>query len=200
MTRRISSSRPMTGSSLPCSARLGEVAAELLQRLVLVLGRSGRSRGAGRGPRRAPCASASLRGAGGAQRVAGLRAVGRRARAAGARWRRTRRLSSRISSLGRAQDAARARSTGRRPRRRRSSVGSASSAALTSRADGAGVGAELAQHRDDDAAVLLEQHGEQVLGRHLRVAPALGELAGRGDGLLGLDGESVSLHEEISVG
>jgi hypothetical protein len=29
---------------------------------------------------------------------------------------------------------------------------------------------------------------------------ALGELAGRRDGLLGLDGESISLHEEISVG
>ena len=67
-------------------------------------------------------------------------------------------------------------------------------------AQGAGVGAELGQHGDDDAAVLLEQHAEQVLGRHLRVAAALGELAGRGDGLLGLDGESISLHEEISVG
>jgi hypothetical protein len=37
MTRRISSSRPMTGSSLPWRA-LGEVAAVLLERLVLVLG------------------------------------------------------------------------------------------------------------------------------------------------------------------
>ena len=38
ITRRISSSRPITGSSLPCSAACGEIAAELLQRLVLVLG------------------------------------------------------------------------------------------------------------------------------------------------------------------
>ena len=38
MTRRISSSRPMTGSSLPCAGGLGEVAAVLLEGLVLVLG------------------------------------------------------------------------------------------------------------------------------------------------------------------
>ena len=38
MTRRISSSRPMTGSSLPCAGRLGEVAPVLLERLVLLLG------------------------------------------------------------------------------------------------------------------------------------------------------------------
>ena len=38
MTRRISSSRPMTGSSLPCAGVLGEVAAVLLEGLVLLLG------------------------------------------------------------------------------------------------------------------------------------------------------------------
>ena len=38
MTRRISSSRPMTGSSLPLRAVLGEVAPEPLERLVLLLG------------------------------------------------------------------------------------------------------------------------------------------------------------------
>ena len=37
ITRRISSSRPITGSSLPCSRALGQVPAELLERLVLVL-------------------------------------------------------------------------------------------------------------------------------------------------------------------
>jgi len=64
----------------------------------------------------------------------------------------------------------------------------------------ADVGSELRQHGRDHAALLLEQHAQQVLGRHLRVVAALGELAGRRDGLLGLDGESISLHEEISVG
>ena len=67
-------------------------------------------------------------------------------------------------------------------------------------AQGARVGAELGEHRHDDAAVLLEQHAEQVLGRHLWVAAALGELAGRGDGLLGLDGESISLHKKSQSG
>ncbi len=38
ITRRISSSRPMTGSSLPCLGELGQVAAELLERLVRALG------------------------------------------------------------------------------------------------------------------------------------------------------------------
>ena len=38
MTRRISSSRPMTGSSLPSRAACGEVAPVLLERLVLLLG------------------------------------------------------------------------------------------------------------------------------------------------------------------
>ena len=89
MTRRISSSRPMTGSSLPCSASRGEVAAELLERLVLVLGGLvgdavgaadlGDRLGAG-----APCWRP--RRAARRPRARG----GRRARAAGARWRRTR--------------------------------------------------------------------------------------------------------------
>ena len=38
ITRRISSSRPITGSSLPCLGGLGQVAAELLERLVAALG------------------------------------------------------------------------------------------------------------------------------------------------------------------
>ena len=38
ITRRISSSRPITGSSLPASASAGQVAAELLERLVGALG------------------------------------------------------------------------------------------------------------------------------------------------------------------
>ena len=38
MVRRISSSRPMTGSSLPFARRLGEVARIFLERVVAVLG------------------------------------------------------------------------------------------------------------------------------------------------------------------
>ena len=46
MTRRISSSRPMTGSSLPARAGLGQVAGVLLERLVLGLGVLGGDAGA----------------------------------------------------------------------------------------------------------------------------------------------------------
>ena len=78
MTRRISSSRPMTGSILPGAGRLGEVAAVLLERLVLLLGvlagdpvaaphllrgrRAARSRVDARGGRPAPAAGARWRG------------------------------------------------------------------------------------------------------------------------------------------
>src|SRR3954469_2388177 len=49
-------------------------------------------------------------------------------------------------------------------------------------------GAELRQEGRDHAGVLLQQDDEQVLGRPLRIAPTLGQRAGRGHGLLGLDG------------
>ena len=42
MTRRISSSRPMTGSSLPCGGELGQIAAVFLQRFVGRFGILGR--------------------------------------------------------------------------------------------------------------------------------------------------------------
>ena len=54
--------------------------------------------------------------------------------------------------------------------------------------------AELVEDAAGQAAVLLEQDGEQMLGGHLRVAARLGERAGGGDGLLGLDGEAVCVH------
>ena len=92
-TRRISVSRPMTGSSLPSRARVGEVDAVLLQRLV----------GALRVRAGDPGAAAHL-GERVAQRLRGWRrgrrsslatseSPGRPARPAGARWRRTRRPS-----------------------------------------------------------------------------------------------------------
>ena len=41
IVRRISSSRPITGSSLPCARLLGEVARVFLQRVVALLGGGG---------------------------------------------------------------------------------------------------------------------------------------------------------------
>jgi hypothetical protein len=60
------------------------------------------------------------------------------------------------------------------------------------------VGAELLEHGRDDASVLLEQDEEQVLGRDLRVAAALGERARGRDGFLRLDREAVWLHRSSS--
>ena len=78
-------------------------------------------------------------------------------------------------------------------------MGSASSASLARRRTALGVGARAAQHGHDDAAVLLEQREQQVLGRDLRVAARAGEpLRGR-ERLLGLDCESVSLHKNLSL-
>ena len=76
-------------------------------------------------------------------------------------------------------------------------VGSASSASLARRRTRLRIGARAAQHRHDDAAVLLEQREQQVLGDHLRVAARAGEAAAAGrEGLLGLDCESISLHRK----
>ena len=61
------------------------------------------------------------------------------------------------------------------------------------------LGAELAQHRRDDATVLLEQHGEQVLGGRLWVAALVGQPLGGLQRLLGLDGETVWLHRRFRV-
>ena len=50
-------------------------------------------------------------------------------------------------------------------------------------ADGLGPGAELAEHGHDDAVLLLEQDGEQVLGRGLGVVARGGQRAGGLEGL-----------------
>ncbi len=60
-----------------------------------------------------------------------------------------------------------------------------------------GIRAGAAQHRDDDAAVLLEQRKEEVMGHDLGVAARAGKALSRGERLLGLDCESISLHQKI---
>ena len=68
------------------------------------------------------------------------------------------------------------------------------SARSTSCDDGAGRHAHLAEGRGDDAALLVEQRLQQVLGRDLRVVALLGLGLGGGERLLGLDGELVHAH------
>jgi hypothetical protein len=63
-------------------------------------------------------------------------------------------------------------------------------------ADGLGPGAELGEDRDDDAVLLLEQDGEQVLGRRLGMIARCGQRAGGLEGLSGLGCEAIKLHSK----
>ena len=72
--------------------------------------------------------------------------------------------------------------------------GSASRACVVRLANGRRVDAELAQHGHDDASVLLEQDREQVLGHRLGIAALIGEPLRGLERLLGLDRETVWLH------
>ena len=100
--------------------------------------------------------------------------------------------------LGRAQHR-KSSGDGRRLAAGWPSVGSASSAASTSPRRPPDGDAELAQHARDDGVVLIEQDGEQMLRLHLGVASVGREVDGRPEGLLGLDGESVCLHQFLVV-
>ena len=68
-----------------------------------------------------------------------------------------------------------------------------------SRCDRRHVRAELLQDRHDQAAWLLEQRHQQVGRGHLGVSPRRRESAGVGDGFLGLDRESVRLHQILRL-
>jgi hypothetical protein len=63
-------------------------------------------------------------------------------------------------------------------------------------ADAIGVAAGALEHRDDDAAVLLEQGEQQMRGGDFGIAPGAGQPLRGGEGLLGLDCESISLHRK----
>ena len=192
MTRRISSSRPMTGSSLPCSAasvrsrpnfssapywssalwlghavRAADLGHRLLERIV---GRAGR-----------------------AQRVAGLGlGGGEREQQVLGRDVLVLELAHRLLGGAQHSDELVRRARGLAALATHRGQGVERGVGLG--ADGAGVGAELLQDGDDDARVLLEQDGEQVLGRELRVAAALCELLRGLEGLLGFDRKAVCLH------
>jgi hypothetical protein len=58
------------------------------------------------------------------------------------------------------------------------------------------IGARAAQHRHDDATVLLEQGEQQMRRSDLRVVARTRKPLRRGKGLLRLDGESISLHRK----
>ena len=195
ITRRISSSRPMTGSSLPSSAALGQVAAELVQRLELVLGvlvgHAVRAAHLGDG-----LEQLVARRPGAAQGVARARL--------GARQREQQVLGGDVlvlelagGLLGAAEDlhdlAGGADVLGALA----GDSGKAVEGLVDLAADLRRGRAELLQHRHDDAAVLLEEDGEKMFGGDLRVAAVVGEALRGLDGLLRLDGEAVCVHAAV---
>ena len=195
MTRRISSSRPMTGSSLPSSASCVRSRPNFCSAWYLSSGLWSVTRC---GPRTCSIASSS------ALWVAPLRLSDF---AASPPWAEA--SASRMCSVE--MYSSRSLPASRSARRRTSIssrlvdgslapaviVGNLSSAVVELGADRLRTGAELAQDGPDDGLGLLEQRDEQVLGL------GLGVLAGGRDGdgglqrLLGLDREAVGLHRRF---
>ena len=172
---------------------LGQVAAELLERLDLVLGRlvGHAVRAADLGDR---LQQRVARGAGAAQRVDRGAGASASSRCSVEMYSS---LSSRISCSARAQHGSSAGDGrglgGVLERRQRVERGVDLGAQRLDR------DAELAQDGHDQPVGLLEQHREQVRRLDLRVA-AVGGKSDRGlEGLLGLDREAVRLHSDLSV-
>ena len=178
MTRRISSSRPMTGSSLPLAGVLGEVAPEPLERLVLLLGVLARDAVAAphvlqRAEHRVVGdAEAAEEIADSAGDLASSRAAGARSRGSRRRGRRAARRRPRAPGTRRPRAAPAARSA-RRPGAARLSASSTRS--RTTLADDP----EALEHREDHALGLADQRGQQVLGRDLRVVAVAARAPGR---------------------
>ncbi len=163
---------------------LGEVAAEALERLELLLG---------------VLVGHAMRPAHRVDRPGELVAWWRRRRpsgrprapAAGARSRRTRRPSRARSR--------RPRAAGRRGRDRGRPRGRVSAAdgrkgverLVGAPADPLGIDVGAAQHGHDDAAVLLEQRDQHVLGQDLGIATSARQALGRGERLLGHRREAI---------
>ena len=174
---------------------LGEVAAEALERVDLLLGTlvGHAVAAADLGDR---LQQRVLRRAGGAQRLAGLRVVpGEREQEVLGGDVLVLELAHLV--LGCAQhlhELGRGRGLGGAAQRRERVERRAHLAAQALDGD-----AQLAQHARDDGVALIEQHGEQVLGLHLGVAGGGREVDGRPEGLLGLDRESVCLHRFLVV-
>ena len=74
------------------------------------------------------------------------------------------------------------------------------SAAASSPRNAGQVDAEPPERLGRDAVVGLDERAEQVLGVEDRALEPLGGLLGGDDGLLGLLGESVELHGQVSLG
>ena len=189
MTRRISSSRPMTGSSLPGARLGGQVAAVLLERGV----------GALRVLRGDPLAAADA-----LERLEQRLATGRVALEQGLALatdlgdREQQVLGRDVLvaeaarlGLGQLDDA-----PGARIHRQRAALdpGAPGEDGRQLATEPGQVDAEPAQRLGRDAVVGLDERGQDVLGVEDRAVEALGGGLGLEDGLLGLLGEAVELH------
>ena len=191
MTRRISSSRPMTGSSLPSSASAVRSMPNLSSAWNL-------PSASGSVTRREPRTSRTA-----ASRVSRVAPWARSASPAGERcpdsasrtW-----SAATYSSLSFviSVEASRRTCTSSEEALAVSppspSVGRAVDRALEVGRDRGRVGADLREHRADEPALGPQEREQQVLGRGLGVATLVGELQGGLDGLLGLGREAVGLH------
>ncbi len=199
ITRRISSSRPITGSSLPSRAATVRSRPNLSSAWYFSSGLGSVTRC---GPRTASTASKSGVRAAPASRSAspaGVRARGEREQQVLGRDVVV--VHAPGLALGVAQDVEQL-AGGRGLAGAGRDGGAAVERTAEVAPDGGQIGADALEHRGDDALGLVEQRPQQVLGRCLRVAAVGREAKRRLDGLTGLLRESVELHEgvQISVG
>ena len=183
MTRRISSSRPITGSSLPVAGSIGQVAAVLLERLVGRLGVLARHAlvASNAGERlQDPAASIPCRAAAACAAVAGSSMM------ASSRCS-VETYSSRIrSASGWASERMRRASVGQGQLGAALTLGSFASSSRTAVGQGRRILPDALEDRGDDAFRLVHQREEQVQRGQLGVALALGQLLRSVDRLGGL--------------
>ena len=191
-TRRISASRPMTGSSLPSAADGGEVDGVLLERLVgrlrVLAGDPGRRRARGQGAAQRSAVAPAPR----QQLRPGESTVGERDQQVLGGDEVVLHLRGEVVGAASGLRSRRGSTTARRPSspRRRA----AGRTRPGPRPTAPGCDADGLEQRADDALVLAEQRGEQVHGLDLGCARGGGGLDGGVDRLLAAGGELRCVH------
>ena len=193
ITRRISSSRPITGSSLPRARQRGQVAAVLLQRLVGGLGvLAGHALAAAHlAERRQQLVACQVELAQDAHCLAADVRLGHPQQQV---------LSREVIVLEGAHLVLGALQRAPQPRRRAELLGVAAGGGQgvqrrLQRARHLGQGhAHALQHARHHALRLLNERQQQVLGLQLGIAPPLGQLLGAGDGIARALGVEVEVH------
>ena len=193
ITRRTSSSRPMTGSSLPLLGLGGQISPVLLERLHRVL----------RGRRGDPVRAADL-----GDPLGQRAAVGKQVRQARGLVREgeqevfgrdvlvAQRGHLLLGTLEGANEGLRGPDLGLRFAADRGQAGDRRERALADRAQ---IRVELLEHRHHEAVLLVQQREEEVRRADLRVSILGGKPLRAGHGLLGLDREAIRLHRYLRL-